>query len=123
MGRGERGKRWGSGGRGWGGGDGNGERDTGRWAARRGRWGRGISQMDIMKYLGEHTECLDGMRLESFLTLFTRATPGTPASKEIKQKLLDQYHHLTHAPCEVLVLIQILLFHRFISQFLSMLGF
>ena len=89
MGRGERGKRWGSGGRGWGGGDGNGERETGRWATGRGNWegatgrgiwGRGISQMDIMKYLGRHMECLGGMRLQSFLTLFTRATPGTPAS-------------------------------------------
>ena len=25
-------------------------------------------------------ECLGGTRLRSFLTLFTRATPGTPAS-------------------------------------------
>ena len=25
-------------------------------------------------------ECLDGMGLQFFLTLFTRATPGTPAS-------------------------------------------
>ena len=29
--------------------------------------------MDMMKNL-------DGMRLQSFFTLFTRATPGTPAS-------------------------------------------
>ena len=29
---------------------------------------------------GKHTECLGGMRLQFFLTLFTRATPGTPAS-------------------------------------------
>ena len=29
--------------------------------------------MDMMK-------CLGGMRLQFFLTLFTRATPGTPAS-------------------------------------------
>ena len=27
----------------------------------------------------KHMECLGGMRLQSF-TLFTRATPGTPAS-------------------------------------------
>ena len=32
--------------------------------------------MDMMKCLGE-------MRLQSFLTLFTRATPGTPASLDI----------------------------------------
>ena len=42
--------------------------------------GGGISQMDLIKCLGGHMECLDGMRLQSFLTLFTRATPGTPAS-------------------------------------------
>ena len=35
--------------------------------------GEGISQMDMMK-------CLGGMRLQFLLTLFTRATPGTPAS-------------------------------------------
>ena len=29
---------------------------------------------------GKHTECLCGMRLQFFLTLFTCATPGTPAS-------------------------------------------
>ena len=32
--------------------------------------------MDMMK-------SMDGMRLQSFLTLFTRATPGTPASYPI----------------------------------------
>ena len=42
--------------------------------------GEEISQMDMMKCLGGHMECLGGMRLQSFLTLFTRATPGTPAS-------------------------------------------
>ena len=42
--------------------------------------GEGISQMDMMKCLVGHMECLGGMRLQSFLTLFTRATPGTPAS-------------------------------------------
>ena len=36
--------------------------------------------MDVMKCLGGHMECLGGVRLQSFLTLFTRATPGTPAS-------------------------------------------
>ena len=29
---------------------------------------------------GKHIQCLGGMRLQFFLTLFTRATPGTPAS-------------------------------------------
>ena len=51
------------------GGDGEGARGGGEKGAR----GDGISQMDMMK-------SLDGMRLQSFLTLFTRATPGTPAS-------------------------------------------
>ena len=34
----------------------------------------------------KHMECLGGMMLQSFLmvTLFTRATPGTPASFPIK---------------------------------------
>ena len=39
-----------------------------------------IFQMDMMKCLGGHMQWLGGMRLQSFLTLFTRATPGTPAS-------------------------------------------
>ena len=34
-----------------------------------------------MKCLGGHMECLGGTRLQIFLTLFTRETPGTPASK------------------------------------------
>ena len=51
------------------GGTGKGQRKGGEEGAR----GKGISQMDMMK-------CLGGMRLQSFLTLFTRATPGTPAS-------------------------------------------
>ena len=29
----------------------------------------------------KHMECLGGMRIQFFLTLLTRATPGTPASK------------------------------------------
>ena len=37
-----------------------------------------------MKCLGGHMECLSGTRLQSFITLFTRATPGTPASLLIK---------------------------------------
>ena len=46
-----------------------GQRGGGEEGARR----KGISQMDMMK-------CLGGMRLQFFLTLFTLATPGTPAS-------------------------------------------
>ena len=33
-----------------------------------------------MKCLGGHMECLSGTRLRSFFTLFTHATPGTPAN-------------------------------------------
>ena len=42
--------------------------------------GWGISQMDMMKCPGGHMECFGGMRLQGFLTLFTHATPGSPAS-------------------------------------------
>ena len=52
-----------------GGGRGRGQRGGGEEGAR----GEGNSLMDMMK-------CKGGMRLHSFLTLFTRATPGTPAS-------------------------------------------
>ena len=55
---------------------GNGQRGGGEEGAR----GEGISQMDMIKCLGGHMECLGGMRVQSFLTSFTRATPGTPAS-------------------------------------------
>ena len=71
------------------GGNGKGEMGGAKGRGRRGSWqrgggeqgarGGGISQMD-MKCLGGHMECLGGTRLQSFLTLFTRATPGTPAS-------------------------------------------
>ena len=69
----------------WGEGDGevgNREGATERGQAGRWRCGRGISQMDIMKYLGGHMECLGGIRLQRFLTFvyIPRATPGTPAS-------------------------------------------
>ena len=56
--------------------DGEGSMGKGRWAkgqrgegeegARRG--GGVISQMDMMKCLGGHLECLGGKRLQSFLT-------------------------------------------------------
>ena len=55
-------------------GDGEGGKGKGE---KNGAGGEGISQMDMMK-------CLGGIRLQSFLTLFTRATPGTPASLWIK---------------------------------------
>ena len=38
-----------------------------------------------MKCLGGHMECLGGMRLQIFLTLFTRATPGTPSSERYRR--------------------------------------
>ena len=47
---------------------GNGEGKMGRGAM--GREGKEVG----------HMECLGGMRLQFFLTLLTRATPGTPAS-------------------------------------------
>ena len=70
------------------GGDGNGVTGSRRWGRGQRRGGEGgarggeISQMDYdgMPGWGGHMECLGGMRLQFFLTLFTRATPGTPAS-------------------------------------------
>ena len=56
---------------------GNGE--VGKWEGRK-RGKEGISQMDM--------KSLRGMRLQGFLTLFTRATPGTPASILIKQVIV-----------------------------------
>ena len=62
----------------WGGGNGRGRRGSWqRGGAEEGARGGGISHM---KCLGGHMECLGGTRLQIFLTLFTRATPGTPAS-------------------------------------------
>ena len=60
------------------GGDGEGHKDGWgrRLSCKQKARGEGISQMDMMKSL----ECPGGMRLQFFLTLFTRATPGTPAS-------------------------------------------
>ena len=56
----------------------------------------------------KHMECLGGMRLQSFLTngyfvypckkkqtLFTRATPGTPASILIKQVIVCLFVYLS----------------------------
>ena len=64
---------------------GDGEGATGR--GRRGSWQRGGAEegargggISHMKCLGGHMECLGGTRLQSFFILFTRATPGTPAS-------------------------------------------
>ena len=56
---------------------GNGQRGGGEEGAR----GEGISQMDIIK-------CLGGRRLQSFLTLFTRATPVTPDGNKSKAELI-----------------------------------
>ena len=77
-GEGEEGNREGEmGGGQQGGGDGEGEAETGRGMMGRGAtgWGRWGGREG-----GKHTECLGGMRLHFFLTLFTRATPGIPAS-------------------------------------------
>ena len=60
-----------------------------RGGGEQGARGGGISQMD-MKCLGGHMECLCGTRLQSFLTLFTRATPGTPASLCFKMDSLSK---------------------------------
>ena len=68
----------------WGGGNRKGETVKGQMGGgEEGARGEEISQMDMMKCLGGHMECLGGMRLQSFLALFTRATPGTPASSII----------------------------------------
>ena len=76
MGRG----RWRGGQREGGDGEGATKGETGkgqRGGAEEGARGGGISHM---KCLGGHMKCLGGTRLQIFLTLFTRATPGTPAS-------------------------------------------
>ena len=69
------------------GGDGEGRWRWGQRRGRRGSWQRGGAEegargggISHMKCLGGHMECLGGTRLQIFLTLFTRATPGTPAS-------------------------------------------
>ena len=76
---------------------GDGEGATGR--GRRGSWQRGGAEEGVrgggishMKCLGGHMECLGGTRLQSFLTLFTRATPGTPASILIKSLTYSDYN-------------------------------
>ena len=113
MGRGQRGR----GDRGGGGG----QRRGGKEGAR-GGW---ISQMDMMKYLGgpgyrvelqvdrmpgaieamvftdshKHMECLGGMRSQSFVTLFTCATPGNPASgpqSDLQVHDLEMCHEISH---------------------------
>ena len=64
------------------------------WGDREGgdrEWGKGggekkgqkKGQMDVMK-------CLGGMRLQSFLTLFTRAKPGTSASMKYTMSWINQ---------------------------------
>ena len=69
---------------------GKGQREGGNKVGETGKGQRGgeknrqeeglISQVDVMKCLGGHMECLGGMRLHSFLILLTHATPGTSAS-------------------------------------------
>ena len=48
-----------------------------------------------MKCLGGHMECLCGTRLQSFLTLFTRATPGTPASYYYEHNWVYRRYNMT----------------------------
>ena len=89
-------RRWGGAtGRGRrGGGDGEGEtaKGRGRQGGDDGEGGNGEGEMGMGatgsgatgrqgKEGGKHIECLGGMRLQFFLTLFTRATPGTPAGE------------------------------------------
>ena len=44
----------------------------------------GATEVMVFTVSYKHMQCLSGMRLQSFLTLFTRATPGTPASNTLK---------------------------------------
>ena len=81
---------------GWGGGDregGNGEGETGREEGNgEGEMGR-VATGREGKEEGKHIECLGGMRLHFFLTLFTRATLGTPASSYYNSLLQDRIKH------------------------------
>ena len=59
-------------------------RGDGEGGNREGEMGRGANGVGEMgreaKDGGKHIECLGGTRLQFFLTLLTRATPGTSAS-------------------------------------------
>ena len=74
-----------------GGGDGEGgnrEGEIGRGMTGRGQWGGEMGRVATGregKEGGKHIECLGLMRLQFFLTLFTRATPGTPASSNYNE--------------------------------------
>ena len=79
----------------WGGEMEMGEMGRGQGRGRRGSWQRGGAEegargggISHMKCLGGHMECLGGTRLQIFLTLFTCATPGNPASIYIEY---DEY--------------------------------
>ena len=71
---------------------GNREGETGKRRWRGGQQGggdgegsNGVGEMGReAKDGGKHIECLGGMRLQFFLTLLTRATPGTSASIPIR---------------------------------------
>ena len=75
-----RGGQWQGGGGQWERGDGEGARGRGR---RGGGKGEGEKKVQEERDFTDMMKCLGGMRLQSFLTLFTRATPGTPASNNI----------------------------------------
>ena len=62
-------------------GEGGGQRGGGQQGGGDGEGGNGLGEMRREgKDGGKHIECLGGMRLQFFLTLLTRATPGTSAS-------------------------------------------
>ena len=74
-------------------GDGEGLKGRGRGEIGGGEEGvkEGISQTDMMK-------CLGGRRLQSFLTLFTRATPGTSASIHYNEYAFHDLNVQTKSP-------------------------
>ena len=64
----------------WGGSNEGGDWEVGKGEGQKKGQEEGGGGGSDMKCLGGHMECLGGTRLQIFLTLFTRATPGTPAS-------------------------------------------
>ena len=67
-----------------------------RWGKRRGDFTDGYDEM-----LGGHMECLGGKKLQFFLTLFTHATPGTPASLSILIKQVIVYLFIYFQPFHI----------------------
>ena len=52
----------------------------------------GATEVMVFTVSYKHMQCMGGMRLQSFLTLFTHATSGTPASlwRHLLEKLDDR---------------------------------